>query len=92
MDIKSIFDLVDKEIKGKFKYLPTKGQIKRYKKYGSEFIEGVKHSYAREDVLMPVIMGGRSPEAIKFRAKLGFTQYFITLKQIISIRINNGDF
>ena len=26
-------------------------------------------------------MGGRSPEAIEFRSKLGFTQYDITLKK-----------
>ena len=85
LDIKNIFDFVGKEIKGKFKDRPTKEQIKIYKKYGSEFIEGVKHIYAREDVVTPVIMGARSPKAIKFRAKLGFTQYDITLKKESSV-------
>ena len=85
LDIKNIFDLVDKEIKGKFKDRPTKEQIKKYKTYGSEFIEGVKHIYAHEDIVMPVIMGARSPKAIRFRAKLGFTQYDITLKKDSSV-------
>ena len=40
LDIKNIFDLVDKEIKDKFKDRPTKEQIQKYKKYGLEFIEG----------------------------------------------------
>ena len=35
--MKSIFDSVDKEIKGKFENCPTKEQIKKYKKHGSEF-------------------------------------------------------
>ena len=30
-------------------------------------------------------MGGRSPEAIKFRSKLGFTQYDITFKKESSV-------
>ena len=42
LNIKNIFDSVDKEIKGKFKNCPTKEQIKKYKKYGSKLIEGIK--------------------------------------------------
>ena len=34
---------------------------------------------------MLVIMGGRSPRAIEFRAKLGFNQYDITLKKESSV-------
>ena len=30
-------------------------------------------------------MGGRSPEAIEFRSKLGSTQYYITLKKESSV-------
>ena len=85
LNIKNIFDSADKEIKSKFKNCPTKEQIKKYKKCGSELIEGIKHIYANEDVVIPVIMGGRSPEAIKFRSKLGFTQYDITLKKESSV-------
>ena len=82
LDIKNIFQLVDTEIKGKFKDVyPTKQQIKKYKRYSSEYIEDVKHIYAPEDVVISVIMGGRSPKVFKFRSKLGFTQYDITLKK-----------
>ena len=36
LDVKNIHDLVDKEIKGKFKTNnPTKEQIEKYKKHGS---------------------------------------------------------
>ena len=60
LDIKNIFDLVGKEIKGKFKdKKPTEEQIRKYKSHGSEFDKDVKFVYAREDVVMPVIMGGK---------------------------------
>ena len=76
-----------------FKNYPTNEQIKKYKKFGSELIKGFKHIYPHEDVVIPVTIGGRSPEAAEFRSKLGFTQYDITLKKrIIGIKINNGDF
>ena len=85
MNIKNIFDSVDKEIKGKFKNFPTKEQIKKYKEYGLELSKGIKHIYAYEDVVIPVIMDGKSSEAIEFRSKLGFTQYDITLKKESSV-------
>ena len=48
-DVKNIFDLVDKEIKGKFETnYPTEQQIRKYKRHGSEFIEGIKFIYAHE--------------------------------------------
>ena len=75
MNITNIFDSVDKEIQGKFRNCPTKEQIKKYKKHGSKLIKGIKHIYAHEDVVIPVIMGGRLPEEIEFRSKLGFTPY-----------------
>ena len=86
LGIKNIFDLVNKEIKCKFKdKKPTEEQIKEYKKYGSEFDKNIKHIYAREDVVMPVIMVCRSPKAIEFRSKLGFNQYDITLEKESSV-------
>ena len=40
LNVKNIFDLVDKEIKGKFKTnYPTEQQIRKYKRHGSEFIK-----------------------------------------------------
>ena len=85
LNIKNINDSADKAIKGKFKNKPTEKQIKKYKKHGSYFIKGLCFVYAREDVVIPVIMGGGSPEAIEFRSKLGFTQYDITLKKESSV-------
>ena len=36
LDVKNIFDLVDKEIKGKFETnYPTEQQIRKYKRHGS---------------------------------------------------------
>ena len=90
LDIKSIFDSIDKESKGRFKdsHL-TKQQIKKYKRHGSEFDKDVKFVYARGDIVIPVIIGSRSSKAIEFRSN----QYDIALKKrIISIKINNGYF
>ena len=81
LDITNIFDSVDKEIKGKLKDKPTEKQIKKYKKLGSEFIKDLYFVYAHEDILIPIIMKGRSPKASEFRSKLGFSQYDITLKK-----------
>ena len=69
--IKNIFDLVDKEIKDKFKDRPTKEQIKKYKKYGSERIEGIKHIYADEDVVILVIMGANHQKQLNLELNLG---------------------
>ena len=87
LDIKNIFDLVDKEIKGRFNKdnCPSKEQIRKYKRHGSEFDKDVKFVYAREVVVIPIIIGGRSPKAIEFRSKLGFSQYDITLKKESSV-------
>ena len=77
LDVKNIFDLVDKEIKGNFEtnYL-TKQQIRKYKRHGSEFIENEKFKYAPQCILIPVIMHCRvsTPKSIEFRLKLGFNQ------------------
>ena len=82
LDVKNIFDLVDKEIKGKFEtnYL-TEQQIIKYKKHGSEFIENKKFMYAYECIIIPVIMHCRvsTPKSIKCRSKLGFNQHDIAL-------------
>ena len=57
LDIKSIYDLADKEIKGKFKTNNlTDEQIKKYKRHGSELINGEKFVYAHECIIIPVIM------------------------------------
>ena len=52
LDVKNIFDLVDKEIKGKFATTyPTEQQIRKYKRHGSEFIKEIKFVYAHECII-----------------------------------------
>ena len=88
LDVKNIFDLVDKEIKGKFEtnYF-TKQQIRKYKRNGSELIENEKFLYSRKSIIIPVIMHSRvsTPKSIEFRSKLGFKQYDITLTKEQSV-------
>ena len=88
LDVKNIFDLVDKEVKGKFEtnYF-TKQQIKKFKRHGSILIENEKFMYAHECIIIPVIMNCRvsTPKSIEFRSKLGFNQYDITLTKEQSV-------
>ena len=82
LDAENIYNLMDKEIKGRFETdNPTDEQIKKYKRYGSEFIENKKFMYVHEDIIMPVIMHCRvaTPKSTEFRSKLGFNQDNITL-------------
>ena len=73
LDVKNIHDLVDKEIKGKFKGNKlTDGQIKKYKRHGSELIDGEKFVYAHESIIIPVIIHCKTPESCKFKRSLGF--------------------
>ena len=73
LDVKNIHDLVDKEIKGKFKTNNlTDERIKKYKIHGSELIDGEKFMHAHEGVMIPVIMHCRTPESCKFKTNLGF--------------------
>ena len=73
LDVKNIHDLVDKEIKDKFKTNNlTDEQIKKYKIYGTELIDGGKFIYVHERVIIPVIMHCRTPESCKFKRNLGF--------------------
>ena len=86
--LKTLNDLVYKERKGKFEtdYL-TEQQIKKHKRHGSEFIEGIKFMYAYECIIIPVIMHCRvsTPKSIEFRSKLGFNEYDITLTKEQSV-------
>ena len=88
LDLKNIFDLVDKKNKGKFETnCPTEQQIRKYKRHGSEFIENEKFMYAHEFIIIPAIMHCRisTPKSIEFRSKLGFNQYDITLTKEQSV-------
>ena len=88
LDVKNIFDLVDKETKGKFETnYPTEQQIRKYKKHGSKFIKNEKFLYALECIIIPIMMNCRvsTSKSIEFRSKLGFDQYDITLAKEKSV-------
>ena len=87
-DGKNIYDLIDKEIKRKYKVISmsdlTKQQIKKYKIDRSRLIKGSKHSmYVHEDIAITIIMQSRLSdlEIIKFRSDLGFNQINLILKK-----------
>ena len=88
LGVENIYDLIDKEIKGKFETRnPTNEQIIEYKKHGSELVYGEKCMYTHEDMIMNIIMSCRvsTPEAIEFRSKLGFKQHDIILRKEQSV-------
>ena len=63
LDAKNIRDLVDKEIKRKFKTNnPTDEQIKKYKRHGSESVDHDKFVYVHEGIMILVIMYCRTLE------------------------------
>ena len=73
--MKNIFDLVNKQVKGKFETnYPIEQHLRKYKRHRSEFIEGIKFMYAHECIIILVIMHCRvsTPKSIEFRSKLGF--------------------
>ena len=91
---KNVYELIDKEIKGKYwvKKMSdlTKQQIRKYKIDKTKLIKGSKHSmYVHEDVLISGIMQSRwsDPKLIKFRADLGFNQINLILKKEQSVVI-----
>ena len=83
---KNLYDLIDKEIKGKYEVKNmndlTKQQIRKYKIDRVRLIKGSKHSmYVHEDILIPIIMQSRLSDSktIKFRSDLGFNQISLIL-------------
>ena len=82
----NIYDLIDKEIKEKYKAEKMNElinqQIRRYKIDRSRLIKGSKQSmYISEVFAIPIIMQTRlwKPEIIKFRSDLGFNQVNLIL-------------
>ena len=85
---KNIYDLIDKEIKGKYTVKNMSGlttpQIRKYEIDRARLFKGNKHSvYVSEDILIPIIIQSRlsDPKTIKFRADLGFNQINWILKK-----------
>ena len=88
LDVKNIFDIIDKEIKGKLKTnYPAEQEIRKHKRHGSKFIQGIKFMYVHECIIIPIIMRCRvaSLKSIEFKNRLGFNQYDITLTKEQSI-------
>ena len=89
---KNLYDLIDKEIKGKYEVKNmndlTKQQIRKYKIDRARLIKGSKYSmYVHEDILIPIIMQSRllDSKTIKFRSDLGFNQINLILKKEQSV-------
>ena len=91
LGVQNIYDLVDKEIKGKCEAKnPMKQQIRKYMKleileerHGSKLTDGEKILYTLEDIIMPIIVICRvsTPEATGCRSKLGFKQHDIIFRK-----------
>ena len=91
---KNLYDLIIKEIKGKYggKNMSelTKPQMRKYKIDSAKLIKSSKHSlYVHEDILIPIIIQSRlsDPKTSKFRADLGFNQINLILKKEQSVVI-----
>ena len=83
LGVENIYDLVDKEMKGRFENGdPTDEQTRKYKRHGLELIEGEKFMCTREDIIMPIIMHCRvsTPEATEFKTRLGFNQHDLIME------------
>ena len=92
--VKNLYDLIDKEIKGKCGVRNmsdfTKQQIRKHKTNRARLSQGSKNSmYVHEDILIPIIMQSRlsDPKTIKFRSDLGFNQINLILKKEQSVVI-----
>ena len=91
---KNLYDLIDKEIKGKCgvtsKSDLTKQQIRNYKIDRARLIKGSKRSiYVHENIGITIIMQSRlsDPKTIKFRSDLGLNQINLILKKYWSVVI-----
>ena len=52
LDVENIYDLVRKEIHGRYEtYNPAEQQIRKYKRYGSERFKDDKYLYAHQDII-----------------------------------------
>ena len=84
----NIYDLIDKEIKGKYNVKKmnelTKQQIRRYNIDKSRLIKGSQKSmYVNEVIAIPIIMQTRlsKPKTMKLRSDLGFNQTNVLLSK-----------
>ena len=66
----------------------TYEQIRRYKIYGKEFINGLRGIYIRENIALPITMDCRTSTAVEFKSKLGFKQHNIIMTKEQSVITN----
>ena len=60
LGVENIYDLVDQEIKSKFKTNnPTEQQTRKYKKHGSELIKDEKFKYTHAKIIISITMSFR---------------------------------
>ena len=85
---KNIYDLIDKEIKEKYRVTSmsdlTNQQIKKYKIDRAKLFKNSQHSmYVHEDIAITIIMQSRLSdlETINFRSDLRFNQINLILKK-----------
>ena len=73
LEVKNIYDLVDKEGKFKVNNL-TQQKIREYKRHGSELINCEKYKFTHEEIIIAIIISCRVStwKAFEFRYKLGF--------------------
>ena len=79
--VKCVSDVTIKAIKSIYNSeTPTKEQIKKYKRYGKEFINNLTGIYIRQGLALSIIIiDSRTQTAIEIRSKLGFKQYDIIM-------------
>ena len=94
LDVENIYDFVRKEIHGRYATKKsTDEQVRKNKRYGSEWFKDDKYLYAHEDIITPKIMHCKvsTPKAIEFRSKIGFKQHDIVLNKEQSVIYNENN-
>ena len=88
LDVENIYDLVRKEIHGRYETKNhTDKQVRKYKRYGLEWLKIDNNFYAHEDIITPIITHCKvsRPKAIQFGSKVGFKQHDIVLSKEQSV-------
>ena len=56
LDVENIYDLIDKELKGRSETRNPTKKPREYKRHESQLIDGEKFMYTRKDIIMPIIL------------------------------------
>ena len=86
LGVENIYDLIDKEMKGRFETRnPTDEQTREYKRHGSELIDGEKFTCTPEDIIITIIMHCGGTKTTDSRADLGFNQHDLVMSKEQSV-------